>query len=422
MRLVQFPVPSGERESVLSFLEDSEFDYTLVEEASDRDYEAMLFVPVSTADTTQLMDGLRDLGIQERGFVAVGDLETLASYRYEGSDESTGVADESADDTRIAQEELLSRAQEMTDTGPSYLVLIALSAVVATAGLLTDSAAVIVGSMVIAPLLGPAIGASVGRMIHEPQLFRRGIRAQFLGVGLAIASALAFALVVRYTIGSGIEIQTHEQIAQRMNPGALSIVIALASGIAGALAFTTGTSAVLVGVMIAAALIPPAAAVGVGAAFANPVLAVSTTILVLVNVLCINLACMAVLWIRGYRPKRYREERLARSGAIMQVGVLLVCVLVLSSFLVATTIDATQNAAFEEDVERAVEANSGTILSQSVSYETNLFSRTPTSVTVTVTEDSSLTATRLQQEIHEETGNEVSVTVLREEASVAERD
>ncbi|MFC7230965.1 TIGR00341 family protein [Saliphagus sp. GCM10025308] len=373
MRLVQFPVPSGERATVISFLDDSELDYTLIEEVSNREYEAMLLVPVSTDATDQLMDGLRDIGIQERGFVAVSDLETLVSHRYETSDETTGVAKESTDNARIAHEELLSQAEQMAESGPSYFTLIALSAVVATAGLLTDSAAVIVGSMVIAPLLGPAIGASVGRMIHEPELFREGVRAQVLGVVLAVVSALVFSLVVRYTIGAGIEIQTHQQIAQRTNPGVLSVVIAIASGVAGALAFTTGASAVLVGVMIAAALIPPAAAVGIGVAFGDPVLAASTAILVLVNVLCINLAGMAVLWMRGYRPKRYREEKIARGQAIKQFVVLLVCVLLLSSFLVGTTLDATQDAAFENDVERVMANTDATVLSHSVSYETNLF-------------------------------------------------
>lgn len=420
MRLVQFPVPTGERASVLSYLDESEFDYTLVEEASDHDYEAMLFVPVETDDTDRLMDGLRDIGIQERGFVAVGGLETLVSYRYEGSDDTTGVAKESTDNTRIAHEELLSRAEEMTESGPSYLTLIALSAVVATAGLLTDSAAVIVGSMVIAPLLGPAIGASVGRMIHEPELFQEGIRAQVLGVILAIASAFIFSLVVRYTIGTGIEIQTLEQIVQRTNPGALSVVIAIASGAAGALAFTTGAGAVLVGVMIAAALIPPAAAVGVGVAFGDHVLAVSTAILVLVNVLCINLVSMAVLWMRGYRPKRYRDEHIARAAAIKQFAILLICVLILSSFLVVTTLYSTQNAVFENKVDRALQNSDATVLSYSVSYETHLFSRTPTGVTVTVTDDSSTVAPALKQKIREATGNEITVTVFREDVTIAE--
>ena len=419
MRLVQFPVPTGKREAVLGFLADAEFDYTLVEEVSGRDYEAMLFVPLEIGDIDHLMDGLRDIGIQERGFVAVGGLETLVSHRYEDSDEATGVASESDEDARIGHEELLSRAEEMTAVGSNYVALVALSAVVATAGLLTDSAAVIVGSMVIAPLLGPAIGASVGRMIHEPSLFREGIRAQVLGVVLAVVSALVFSLAVRYTIGAGIQIGVLEEVVERTNPGALSLVIAIASGVAGALAFTTGASAVLVGVMIAAALIPPAAAVGVGVAFGNPVLAVSAAVLVLVNVLCINIASMVVLWLRGYRPKRYRDERIARSGALKQIAVLLVCVLVLSSFFVVTTLDATRNAAFENEVERALQTSDATVLSHSVSYETNLFSRTPTGVTVVVTDDSPTVAGPLRRAIREQTDYGVRVTVIREKATVA---
>lgn len=92
---------------------------------------------------------------------------------------------------------------------------------------------------------------------------------------------------------------------------------------------------------------------------------------------------------------------------------------VLSSFLVFTTLNTTQNAAFENQVERAVRDGGGTVLSYTVSYDTDLFSQTPTGVTVTVTDNSSTTATGLQRELREETGRDVSVTVLSEEAVVA---
>lgn len=420
MRLVQFPIPPGERDTVLAFLDEEEFDYTLVEEVSGRDYGSVVAVPAETDDLDLLMDGLRERGIQERGFIAVGSLEALVSYRYEASEDATGVAREADEDTRIAHEELLSHAQEMTTVGRNYVVLIALSAVVAAAGLHIDSAAVLVGSMVIAPLLGPAIGASVGRMIHEPTLFREGVRGQALGIGVAVVSALAFSVVARYTLGAGVEIRILEELAQRRNPGALSVVIAIASGVAGALAFTTGATATLVGVMIAAALIPPAAAVGIGVAFGDPVLAVSAAVLVLVNVPSINLASMVVLWLRGYRPKRYRDERVARTAAIKQIAVLLVGVLVLSSFLAVTTLDATRNEAFENDVERALRSSGATVLSHSVSYETSLFTRTPTGVTVVVTDDSPAIAGPVQREIRQVTGYDVTVTVIREETTVVE--
>lgn len=147
-------------------------------------------------------------------------------------------------------------------------------------------------------------------------------------------------------------------------------------------------------------------------------LAVSAAVLVL----CINLASMVVLWLRGYRPKRYRDEQIARSGALKQIAVLLVCVLVRSSFFVVTTLDATRNAVFENEVERALQTSGATVLSHSVSYETDLFSRTPTGVTVAVTDDSPAVAGPLRKAIREETEYDVRVTVVREEATVAESD
>lgn len=174
--------------------------------------------------------------------------------------------------------------------------------------------------------------------------------------------------------------------------------------------------------MIAAALVPPAAAVGLGIAFGDPVLAVSAGVLVLVNVLCINLASMVVLWLRGYRPKRYRDERIVRSAAIKQIAVLLVSVLVLSSFLVVTTLDVTRNAAFESEVEHTLQDSGATVLSHSVSYETRFFSRTTTAVTVVVTDDSPTVATTLQREIRTETGHDVAITEIRERATIVESE
>ena len=170
----------------------------------------------------------------------------------------------------------------MAEITPNYVVFTVISAIVAAAGLLADSAAVVVGSMVIAPLLGPAVGASVGSIVNDDDLFRTGAKAQVLG--LAVLSVTVFAFFAKFTFLLNIGIRSLAEVASRVNPGALSLVVALGSGAAGALSLTAGVSAPLVGVMIAAALIPPAAAVGLGVAYGDAVLVVSSSVLVLVNV------------------------------------------------------------------------------------------------------------------------------------------
>lgn len=79
------------------------------------------------------------------------------------------------------------------------MLVTAVSAIVATAGLLPDSPAVVVGSTVIAPLIGPAMAASVGTVVNDPELALRGVKLQTLGGVVAIGAATAFALLIRTT-------------------------------------------------------------------------------------------------------------------------------------------------------------------------------------------------------------------------------
>ncbi|WP_227776874.1 DUF389 domain-containing protein [Haladaptatus pallidirubidus] len=127
-----------------------------------------------------------------------------------------------------------------------------------------------------------------------------------------------------------------------------------------------GASAPLVGVMIAATLIPPAAVVGLGIAYGDPVLVVSARILVLVNILSINFASLAVLSIRGYRPDHWFEEDLVRRTTLKRIAVLTLGVIVLSSFLVVTSVDLQRNAKFESTVKTTAEESGLTVLSMDV--------------------------------------------------------
>jgi len=139
-----------------------------------------------------------------------------------------------------------------------------ISAVIATAGLLLNSPATVVGSMVIAPLIGPAMSAAVGTVVDDEEMFRRGVRMQVLGVAVAIAAATLFAFALRWLalVPPGLDPLDLAEVSERLAPNVLVLVVAIGAGLAGIISLMTGVSAALVGVMIAVALIPPAAAVG----------------------------------------------------------------------------------------------------------------------------------------------------------------
>ncbi|MFC4447604.1 TIGR00341 family protein [Halorussus aquaticus] len=421
MRFLQIAVPVGKRDGVESVLSEADVDYFLTDETSGRDYAALVFVPTEPEDVEALLDDLRAIGVQRKGYVTVSKLETVLSDRFERQRHDGPTAEETIEETngRIAREELRARAAEIAPITANYVVFTVLSTIIATAGLLMNSAAVVVGSMVIAPLIGPAIAASVGSILDEDDLFRTSVKAQFAGLLVAVGSAAAFGGLVRATFLPHAEIRLIGQVAERINPGALALVVALGAGVAGAMSLTSTTSVALVGVAIAVALIPPAATVGLGIAYGDVTAAVSAAILVLINVLSINVASLATLWVQGYRPKHWVAERTARRAVVRRAALLLAAVLVLSSSLAVTTVNISENTEFEQTVGDITSETDAQVLSVEFSYRTELFLRHPSTVTIRTVGGSANTAESLRERIERRTQQDVTVVVIREDGDVS---
>jgi len=221
-----------------------------------------------------------------------------------------------------------------------------------------DSPATVVGSMVIAPLIGPAMATSTGTVLQDSDLFRRGVKFQVLGFVLAIVTAAAFAWLLKsaqFVSLTDSGVLAISQVRERLAPDFLSLAVALGAGVAGAYSLSSGASTSLVGVAIAVALVPPTAVIGIGLAWGLPAIVVGATVLVLVNFISINLAALAVLWYRGYRPENWFREADARSATIRRVLVLGVSILLLSSFLGAVTYTTFQTAQLEEQIRSDVQ-------------------------------------------------------------------
>ena len=347
MRLVQVTLPVGKRATVTKILDEEGIDYVLTDETSDRDYVGVLYFPLPPAAVEPVLDALRE-ELGEDAYTVVVDAETVISRRFDELQARYETDDQDRD--RVARQELLARATDLAPDLPIYLALTIVSVVVATAGVLLDSPAVVVGSMVIAPLIGPAMATSVGSVLNETSLFRRGVRLQFVGGVVAIVAATLFALVVKetYLVPPGTDIASISQVQGRVAPGVLSLAVALGAGVAGALSLSAAVSASLVGVAIAVALIPPVAVIGIAVAWGQPLMAAGALVLVLVNFLSINAAAMATLWYEGYRPEHWFRLPEARTATIRRVAVLAIAIGVLSLFLGGVTYTSFQQANFEQ--------------------------------------------------------------------------
>lgn len=214
---------------------------------------------------------------------------------------------------RISREELYEDIKDAARCSRVYLAMVVLSTIVAAIGLRQNSVAVIIGAMVIAPLLGPNMALALGTTLGDLSLLWRALRTSLAG----IATAMAFSVI----IGALLHVDPAlPEVASRTRAVLGDIAVALASGCAGALAFTTGVSAALVGVMVAVALLPPLVAFGLLLGGGHPALAMGALSLFLLNLICVNLAGVTTFLVQGIHPATWWEKDRAVKATRIAIG------------------------------------------------------------------------------------------------------
>ncbi len=194
----------------------------------------------------------------------------------------------------------------------NFIVLVVLSTIVAAIGLIENNVAVVIGAMVIAPLLGPNLALSLGTTLGDIPLVKRSAQTLLAGISLAILLSTALGLFWPTPLSS-------PELMSRTVAGWDSIALALASGAAAALSLSTGLSSVLVGVMVAVALLPPAATLGLMLGHGNMQLAIGAGLLLAVNIVCVNLASKLVFIAKGINPRTWLEKEKAKRAMVIYV-------------------------------------------------------------------------------------------------------
>ncbi len=176
----------------------------------------------------------------------------------------------------------------------AFWTMLFLSAVIASAGVLADSTATVIGAMIIAPLSAPIMGIALG--IVKRERLRAG-RFVILGATLVVLVGWAFT----YLIPGTIDIQSNPQITGRTSPGLLDLVAAIATGLAGAVGLSRrDVAAVLPGVAIAISLVPPLAVVGVCFGEGEYFEGMGALLLFLSNLVALVLAGTSLFAVLGY--------------------------------------------------------------------------------------------------------------------------
>jgi uncharacterized hydrophobic protein (TIGR00341 family) len=214
---------------------------------------------------------------------------------------------------RIGREELYEDIKDAARSSQVYLAMVVLATVVAAIGLYYNSVAIIIGAMVIAPLLGPNVALSLATTLGDLPLLRRALLTALAGIATAMALSIIIGVLVHVNPES-------PEVASRNGVGVGDIVVALASGCAGALAFTTGVSATLIGVMVAVALLPPLVTSGLLLGGGHPTPAMGALSLFMMNLICINLAGVTTFLVQGIRPATWWEKDRASKATRIAIG------------------------------------------------------------------------------------------------------
>ena len=207
----------------------------------------------------------------------------------------------------------------------AFWTMLVLSAVIATAGVLADSTATVIGAMIIAPLSTPIMGIALGIAKRDSKVTSRSLRFALVGAALVVLVGAVFALL----LPSSFDLLGNTQIAGRTSPGLFDLIAAVATGFAGAIALARrDVAAVLPGVAISISLVPPLAVVGVCLGQGSVALALGALVLFVSNLLALVLAGTLVFTAVGYTAEAEEARPQSRRKAYLTISLLLVVVII----------------------------------------------------------------------------------------------
>ncbi|MFB6165509.1 MAG: DUF389 domain-containing protein [Haloarculaceae archaeon] len=353
MRQFTIRVADDRRAALTDALDDLDVDYVVLAGDGEMTDASVVEFPVPTDAVGDVLDALERASVDADAYTVIAGAETAMTPHTET------LMDRYADDfDPLSRPELRSKARNLSRDATSFYALVVLASIIATAGLLLSSPAVIVGSMVIAPLVGPVLTASVGVVTGDRDMLVDSVRLQAIGLVVAVlAAAVVTAALARVAIVPvTLDLAALDPIASRIAPSFLSVLVGLTAGGAAAYGLATKGPTALIGVMIAAALIPAAAAVGVALAWNAPLLATGTALLLVASVTAINLGALAVLRFLGYRaPADSGGADPDGRGLARTVTAAVLAVVVLAAVVVGA-VGTVQHVRFEQQTNRAVQS------------------------------------------------------------------
>ena len=291
MKQVQITLPNEPQERITSILTILKEDFKITNMILLSGSKNSLIIFRCESDAlSEILKNLTKIGIgTSYGIIDVLDLVLTFP------EESVIKSDKPDIEKRISSEEIQKSLYKSLESTFNYVLFIILSALTAGAGLLINSSTIVIASMIISPSMNPILCVAFGIVVVNKKMITRGFLFQLFGFLIALMLGL-FLGYFRGLFGIGDE-PTQEMLL-RYYPGFLDFIIALCAGIAVGFSLTNVMESSLVGVAIAASLMPPVVNIGLAIGFGLFDLALGSFSLFIMNVLVINIATVFVFRIK----------------------------------------------------------------------------------------------------------------------------
>lgn len=308
MITIEAVAPASNEDAILRIAKQSDAVDSWVSSQSEKQIAIKILIDKSKSQ--KVLDQLQELMSGKSNFRVVAYPLEVA-LPYDKSIKSTT--------NTVTREALLTQLKAQSKLDSHYIMLVFLSTIVAAIGLIENNVAVIIGAMVIAPLLGPNLALSLSTTLGQVNGILSGLKTLFVGIALALGISYIIALFYP-------SISITPELLSRTSVGLDGLALALASGAAAALSITYGVSSVLVGVMVAVALLPPTVTLGIFLGLESFKEAYGAGLLLIANIASVNLTAQLTMRLKGIKP---REEKKQKTALIVFVlGILFWCALI----------------------------------------------------------------------------------------------
>jgi uncharacterized hydrophobic protein (TIGR00271 family) len=266
----------------------------------------------------EVIDRLRDLGLDQRGSIVLENVDTSISALAERATARRG---------RYQQftpvwAEVEARIALEGSFPPSWYALLVIAGLIGAVGILTNSQILIIGAMVVGPEYGAILSLAFGVTRRDSSRMLRSAVALAVGFALAVAGALLLALIIR---GAGLEPRAYALGVRPVSnlidtPNWFSFIVALLAGVIGVVSLTEARSATLIGVFISVTTIPAASDTGVSLAFGSDSEARGSVLQLLLNVTVLTAVAVAGLPVQRAIWRRASRRPATASSGLQKTG------------------------------------------------------------------------------------------------------